>query len=139
MDTINCVTIAKNDLYTISIDKEKNRGYLTLKGKWETFLGLETYISDVKLAIKELKANFTLLVDLTQYSETSSELYNIHIDALKLAVNAGLKRAAEVFGNNPLLKVIFECYAKESGAITMEFNDMLQAENWLDLYYEDEQ
>lgn len=139
MDTINCIAIAKNDLYTISIDKGKNRAYLTLKGKWETFLGLETYISDVKIGIKELKADFTLLVDLTQYLGTSSELYNIHIDALKLAVNAGLKRAAEVFGNNPLLKVIFECYAKESGAITMEFTDMLQAENWLDLYYENEQ
>lgn len=139
MDTINCITIAKNDLYTISIDKGKNRAYLTLRGKWETFLGLENYISDIKLAIKELKSNFTLLVDLTQYSETSSELYSIHIDVLKLAVNAGLKRCAEVFGNNPLIKVFFEYYAKESGAITMEFTDMLQAEKWLDLYYEEEQ
>lgn len=139
MDMLNCITIAKNDFYTIILDKEKNRAYLTLKGKWETVSGLGNYISDVKLGIKELKANFTILADLTQYSGTSSELYSIHIDALKLAVNAGLKRAAEVFGNNPLLKLIFECYAKESGAITMEFTDMYQAEKWLDLYYEGEQ
>jgi len=134
MDKINCITIAKNDFYTISIDKQKNRGYLILKGKWETSSGLENYISYIKAGVSELKSNFTLLVDLTQYTGTSSELYSIHIDALKLAVNSGLKRVAEVFGHNPLLKVLFECYAKESGANTMEFTDAQQAERWLDLY-----
>lgn len=136
MDCTNCITIAKNDLYAISIDKIKNRAYLTLKGKWEKSLGLESYISDIKLGINELNCDFTLLVDLTQYAGTSSELYSIHIDSLKLAVDSGLKRAAEVFGNNPLLKVLFECYAKESGANTMEFMDAQQAEKWLDLYFD---
>lgn len=134
MDNINCITIAKNDLYDISVDKEKNRAYLILKGAWVSSSGLEDYISDINLGINELKPNFTLLADLTQYTGTSSELSGIHIEALKLAVNSGLKRAAEVFSNNPLLKVLFECYAKETGANTMEFIDVRQAEKWLDLY-----
>ncbi|WP_010243152.1 hypothetical protein [Acetivibrio cellulolyticus] len=134
MNLANCITIAKNDLYSILVDKTKNRAYLVLKGKWEKNSSLENYLSDIKLGISKLKPDFTLLVDLTQYGGTSSDLYSIHIDSLKLAVNSGLKRAAEVFNNNPLLKLLFECYAKESGANTMEFFDMMQAENWLDLY-----
>lgn len=128
------IVITKNDYYTITVDQSKNRGYLTLKGYWGSPSDIPNYISDVQASIQKLSKGFTLLVDLTQYNGTSAELYHVHIESLKLAVSAGLSRAAEVFSKNPLLKVLFDTYSKESGANTMAFQDDTQAEKWLDLY-----
>lgn len=126
------MTIAKNNYYTIEINQLKNRAYLTLMGYWNN---PSDFISDIEFGIRKLSTGFTTLVNLTQYTGTSKELLNLHVDAQKISVEAGLSRVAEVFSRNPLvLKLFADSYAKESGAMTMAFQDTSQSEKWLDLY-----
>jgi hypothetical protein len=126
--------VAKNSYYILEVEQSKNRVYMTLMGQWSSLENVKDYIYDVKKCIEEVHSGFTLLVDVTQYIGISPEIYNIHVESLKLAVEAKLSRIAEVFFNNELLKIVFEGYAKESGAIVMTFKNTLQAEKWLDLY-----
>jgi hypothetical protein len=130
------ILIAKNNFYKIEISKLKNRGYLTLTDYWNNPSDFSEFINDIKLSSKKLVSGFTFLVNLTQYTGTSMELINLHIDAQKILVNAGLSRVAEVFAGNPLiLKLFAESYSKESGAIKMTFENIQIADKWLDYYY----
>ena len=77
---------------------------------------------------------FTVLVDMLQYNGTSSELHHLHVEAQRIAVEAGVSRIAEMFSKNPVLKTFSQTYSKKTGAVTMEFNDKTHAERWLNLY-----
>lgn len=128
------ITIARNDYYILEVNHEKNRAYLKLMGYWKKPSDLSDYIKDIKIGTEKMSDGFTLLVDLTQYNGTSTELHHLHVGAQRIAVKAGLSRAAKIFSSNPLLKLFFDSYSKESGANTMAFKDRSHAERWLDLY-----
>jgi hypothetical protein len=130
----NGIIIARNNYYILEVNQYKNRAYLTLLGLWQNQSELSDYLNDIKEALKKMSSDFTLLADLSHYNGTAYELHHLHIEALKLAMKAGLSRIAEVFSANPVVKMFSETYSKESGANTMAFKSFEHAERWLDLY-----
>lgn len=130
----NKLVISKTSTYILEIDERKNRAYLTLFGFWQVKTDIENYINDIQTGLERMSNNFTLLVDLTQYNGTTPEFQYLHIETQRMAINKGLSRIAEIFASNPIIKIFFETYAKESGANTMSFSNIDHAERWLDLY-----
>jgi tRNA U34 5-methylaminomethyl-2-thiouridine-forming methyltransferase MnmC len=123
-----------NDYYEIDIDQQKNRAYLTLQGFWQDRTSIETYLQDIQSALEKLQDSFTLMVDLTHYDGTSSGMHSIHVEAQKLAMLKHLSKIAEIFSENPMVKMFSEMYSKESGINAMAFKNKEHAERWLDLY-----
>lgn len=124
----------RNYYYIIEVNGRRNRLYLTLMDYWQDQSKVSDFISDIQEAIQEMSTGFTILADLTCYNGTSKELHYLHIEAQKLAVEAGVSRVGEVFPANPVIKVFSDAYSKETGAKTMAFNDKEHAERWLDFY-----
>ena len=58
--------IANNEYYEFSIDAQKNRIYLTIKGYWPSVEAIANYISDLKKCIARIRPDYTSLVDMTQ-------------------------------------------------------------------------
>jgi len=73
------------------------------------------------------------MIDLTQYRGISSEHIDMHIEAQKYAISAGLKKSAVILYGNPMLKVLVDHIFKQSGLNATYFNNRSTAENWLDL------
>ena len=128
------ITIVKGDNYSIFVNQQKNRVYLTLVGYWQSPSDFTDYLDAINCVLGKVTKDFTILVDMTRYSGSAYELNDIHIRAQKLSIEAGVKRIAEVIPANPLIKMLSEVYSKKSGALPMTFNDIHHAERWLDLY-----
>ena len=125
-------TIAKNEYYTIVTDKNKNRLYLTVEGFWKNRDAVPNYITDMKKALDELSREYTILADVSRMKPPPAEIAAVHNESQKQAIAAGLKKTAEIVGEDVIAKMTVDRYAKESGMPKMTFSDKKEAEAWLD-------
>ena len=124
--------IAKTNKYSVSVDSNKNRMYLTVVGFWASPSDVPNYIDDVKKASAAVTKGFTILTDLTQMKTPAPELGPIHEQAQKSLINAGLKKTAEILSDDAIAKMVMDRYSKASGMEKMVFNNKHDAEAWLD-------
>ncbi len=134
MNAMNLITVVKNNYYVLTVDQVKNRAYMTLMGYWKSQSEVSNFIPDIEKAIRKVVPGFTILIDFTQYTGSSSELFNMHVEAQRIVLKAEVSRAAEVILDNPVLKMFSVAYSKESGLSPLSFKNRLHAERWLDLY-----
>ena len=126
------IQIAKNDSYEMSVDTDKNRFYLTIKGFWKKPDQVPEYVADIKAAIDKMKPGFTILTDLRTMKPPTTEIGQLHVEAQKSLVEGGLSKTAEVVGSAILLEMQLKKYAQTSSMSKAEFESVEEAEAWLD-------
>jgi hypothetical protein len=124
--------IAKNEYYTIYVNQEKNRLYLTLIGFWKSRSAVPNYLEDLKKASNELSPGYTVLTDVTQLKTPPQDVVPLHLGAQKLVMADGSKKTAEVVGHDVTANMAFDRFSKESGMCKGTFDNKQEAEAWLD-------
>jgi hypothetical protein len=132
MDIADFEAITKNFSYELYTHRTDNYILLSFFDVWDENSVLRFYLDDVSSAIEKMDTGFDLMIDMRQYRGSKSEYVHYHADALKLAVQAGLKRTAIVMHNNPMLKVTMEYVLKQVGLSAMFFDNMPYAERWIE-------
>jgi hypothetical protein len=124
--------IANNKYYSILIDKDKNRMYLTLIGFWKDRSVVPNYVEDIQKAIQELSRGYTVLTDVTQLKTPPQKVADLHTEAQKVVITTGLKKTAEVVSQDVITKMAIDHYSKQSGMHKGTFGNKEKAEAWLD-------
>ena len=124
--------IAQNECYAIQVDKKKNRLYLTLIGYWKSRAVVPNYLEDMKKASLELSQDYTILTDVTQIKTPPQDVVSLHLEAQKLVTTDGLKKTAELVGQDVIVQMAFDRFSRESGMPKGTFVDKQEAEAWLD-------
>lgn len=122
--------IARNNSYELLVHKTKNYALLSFLGIWNETAQLEYYLDDLNIALKKMSEGFNLLIDLREYRGSTSEFLPLHIEAQKLAINAGLNKTAVILQNNPMLKITVDYIFQQAGIQASYFDNELAAENW---------
>ena len=125
--------IASNIGYSISVDVEVNRLYITLKGFWVDPSQTPDYVKHIKLAIEFLTSPFTALVDVRQMRTPGHLVKDMHVEAQRVTIAAGLVRTAEVFPAGISKELELEGYSLVSNLSRRGFKSMEKAEEWLNL------
>lgn len=125
--------IASNISYSISVDVEVNRLYITLKGFWLDPSQTPDYLKHIKLATESLNSPFTALVDVRKMRTPGHLVKDMHVGAQKEAIAAGLVKTAEVFPAGISKELELEGYSLVSNLARRGFKSMEKAEEWLNL------
>lgn len=128
--------IASNSYYSIHVDEEINRMYITMKGKWEKPSQVPNFIQDHDVLLRHLKPEFTSLVDIHNMEPPSQDMLKILTKAVEMIEKAGMKKQAQIIDKASMELVRASRGAlKESGADEkmIQFADPGEAEKWLDL------
>jgi len=126
--------IAQRNMYDIHIDLAKNRIYFYPKGTWNKASDVPDYINDLKECTKKLRPGFTALSDATHFAAPTQEVADIILEGRAFMQEKGQKRSAIVV-NTSIIKMYLDKYRDEmdqGGVTTMYFDDMTEAERWLD-------
>ncbi len=124
--------IAKNEYYLISVDKNKNRIYLTVQGFWNDPSVVPNYIDDIAKAASSTTQSFTVITDVTQMKPPSPEVGELHMKAQTTLVEKGLSATAEILPASVIAQASVDRYSKESGMNKGSFATIEEAEKWLD-------
>jgi hypothetical protein len=124
------ITVASKEEYSIAVDQEKNRILFTMRGSWTNAKKVSDWIKDLESAIKLCKRGFTELID---WREVTGILLTDYISkAQKMALDAGLHKAARVYDRETFLKLQMDTLTEQTGFPVKSFFDMKDAEAWLD-------
>jgi len=124
-------SIASTDFYSIAVDRQKNRLYITIKGAtWIDPNKVRNWLDDLAAGLKLLSPGFTELIDWTQMSGI---LLTDYIDeAQKLTMKAGLHKAARLHSRKSFAKLQLDNISEKTGFPVQSFFDQKAAEAWLD-------
>jgi len=128
------VEVAQNEYYEFSVDSQKNRIYLVIKGYWPSAEAIGNYIPDLKACISRIRPGYTSLVDMTRGKIPHKDAFAVLIQGRELTLQAGLGRQAQVVSET-LEKMASDRIDKETGLEkekVRKFNSVKEAEAWLD-------
>ena len=124
--------IAKREKYTLAVDPDKNRIYYTMTGFWQNPEDFPNYFQDWEKAIAQVKKGFTVLTDMAQFKTPGPKTKAMFEKAQKALNDAGLKKTAELYGEDALVEQSVDNIAKRSGMKKLSFKELWKAEAWLD-------
>lgn len=123
-------TVASNEAYAIEVDEIKNRISFTMRGSWTDTKQVSGWLDDLAAAIKLCRPGFTELIDWRQ--STAILLTDKIAEAQKMAMQAGLRRAARVYDRDTFLKLQMDSLTEKTGFPVKSFFDLKEAEAWLE-------
>lgn len=126
------IDIADTDRYTISIEKSKNRIYITHRGFWKDPADAPNYLEDVKKATAQLSQGFTGITDFTPMDSPTQQAWIVFDEGARLLVAEGIGKSAGVFGENAVTRMGAMRRASETGMKGRAFTGFAEAEKWLD-------
>ena len=124
------ITVASNDHYTITVDPDKNRIFITMLGSWTDVKQVSGWLKDLESAVKLCKRGFTELIDWGQVSGIF--LTDYIAKAQNIAMDAGLHKAARVYEKETFLKLQMDTLTERTKFPVKSCFDMKEAEAWLD-------
>ena len=122
--------IAATDFYRICVDKSKNRIYMWFMGNLTKRDQMPTWLNDLKTAQKTLSDQFTMMDDLTGVQ--SILIYDLFEEGMKMLLQEGIKKTADVFGDQPFQEAGTDMSAKKTGFQKRNFKTREEADAWLD-------
>ncbi|MBK6265520.1 hypothetical protein JKA74_10770 [Marivirga sp. S37H4] len=125
------ITIAENKQYTLQVDIDLNRAFLTIVGFWRSRADIPAYLEDWDQAIDLLKPGFTLLTDAREMVIHPSEVREIHAQAHKKIIEFGVKKVAEL-PNEEIAKLQLSGFSAQCGMPKENFSSKAEAMAWLD-------
>ncbi|WP_162428079.1 hypothetical protein [Pontibacter pudoricolor] len=123
--------IASNASYELKIDKAKNRIYFTVHGYWKNKEVVSELIEDWKKAVSLTQANFTVLTDMRSMITHPQELNEIHLEAQKLVIQAGVKQVANVLPTDKIANLQANSIVSNTTLPYRNFNSCEEAEDFL--------
>jgi type II secretory pathway component GspD/PulD (secretin) len=123
---------AGTDQYQITLDTDKNRIYITIRGFWAKASDIPDYVEDVRQAAAQLAQGFTCLADMTTMKTPSPEAGALLEDASKVLVAAGVSKNAGVFSQDAIAHMAAERRADAAQMDRKAFASATDAEAWLD-------
>ena len=123
--------VAEKREYSIKVDTEKNRVYLSINGFWGSVNQVSDYLSDWEKAVDLLEPGFTLLTDAREMKIHPAEVRELHKKAQKFIVDKGVAKVAEL-QKEKISQIQLDGVSKETAMPKMNFNDSKEAEIWLD-------
>ena len=126
-------TIAVNEYYEISIDRDKNRAYMVFRGFWKNLDMVPDIEKDLTAYPKILKPQFTTLLDLREFKTPGPDVMEKFIKIQQENAKHEYYKAARIV-TQPLEKLAADRVGKEANIQekTAFFNSMEEAEAWLD-------
>jgi len=128
--TMEVQHIANNSHYTLSVNREKNRAYLKIKGFWSKRDLVPDYLSDWKKATGLLKRDFTLLTDASEMRTHPQDVRNLHEEAQGIIVKSGVVKIAEIVKDD-IAEIQLNAMAKKTHLPKRNFRSLNEAEEWL--------
>ncbi|MER2997455.1 hypothetical protein [Pontibacter populi] len=123
--------IASNSSYELKIDKAKNRIYFTIHGYWKSKEVVPAFIEDWKKAVSLTQANFTVLTDMRSMITHPQELNELHLEAQKLVIEAGVKQVANVLPTDKIANLQASSIVSNTTLPYRNFNSCEEAEAYL--------
>lgn len=123
--------IASTENYSIRVDKKINRLYIVLRGFWLDPSKTPEYVNHLAFATESFKSPFTALVDVREMRTPGHLVKEMHVEAQKVTIAAGLVKTAEVFPAGISKELELEGYALVSNLTRRGFKSMKKAEEWL--------
>ncbi len=118
--------------YRMKVDAEKNRVYFKILGFWGSRQNVPNYLDDWRKTLKELRPGFTILTDLTESKMPSEDAVELHEQAQKLVMEAGLSKVAELRPEaDPLVQRQYDELSRTTSMQKRVFTDFDKAEAWL--------
>ena len=124
------IHVADEEYYRLDVDQGKNRIYFTIRGDWTDAKKMSNWIPDIEKAIGYCSPGFTEYIDWT--TMTAITLTDAIAEHHKIAMKAGISRAARVFDQSHFVALQLERVARESGFPIKVFYNRSEAEAWLD-------
>jgi len=128
--TMEVQHIADNTHYTLSVNRDKNRAYLKIKGFWSKRELVPNYIADWKKATGLLKRDFTLLTDASEMRTHPQDIKNLHEEAQTILVKSGVVKIAEIVKDD-IAEIQLNAMAKKTHLPKRNFKSLNDAEEWL--------
>ena len=133
-------TIMENDYYTLSIDEDKNRAYVILRGVWNDVSIAQDYLKYSKETVDRLTRGFTVLVDMRKVTmpaeEKLQQILPYFVEATKFNEEAGIRKQAQIVeGDTKDVRTTARKVMKDSDfdEKMIQFYDPVEAEKWLDM------
>ena len=124
------IKIASNEYYRIEIDTTKNRVFLTITGFWQ-LSNVSNYIDHWRETVKFVKPGYTILLDTRQAITHPKEVMEMRQEAMRIAINAGLLKSAELTSKNIIAQFQLDTMSKNTAYPKQKFDNIEQAEQWL--------
>jgi hypothetical protein len=122
--------IASTPLYSLHIDKTKNRMHVAYKGAWLKPSDVPDFVKHHREAMSQLSRGFTVLAD---WREMESILITDIIEQCqKQSVAAGISKVARVYSKPTFKEIQAESMSQRTGINAKVFYDIAEAEAWLD-------
>ena len=74
-------------------------------------------------ATRELSKGYTILTDVTRMKAPPQDVVNLHTEAQKVVIAAGLSKTAELVGHDAITKMSVDRFSKESGMYKGTFDE----------------
>ncbi|MBN2441499.1 MAG: hypothetical protein JXJ04_09130 [Spirochaetales bacterium] len=122
-----------NDYYELDVNVKKNRIYWKVKGFWPSADVVPNMGTDWQSCLEKVKKGFTIIADLREMKPPPEAVKKLHEDAQKSIIDTGVSKVATVM-ESTVTKWSVESITNKSGmnVLLQNFNNVLDAENWLD-------
>ncbi|MCC9165354.1 hypothetical protein [Pontibacter harenae] len=125
------VQVAQNLCYKLLYNPSKNRVYFTIIGYWKNKDAVPEFLQHWKTALRLVKPNFTILTDMSSMITHPQELNDLHAQAHKLVMQAGVARTAHVIPADKIANLQAKAIADHTGFVVGNFATLKEADEWL--------
>ena len=124
--------IAKNEYYSIGVDKGKNRIYIVMTDFWGDVSLAASYVEDIRTACQMVSKDFTVLADLRNMKTPSVDVKQKFAEVQNIMEKAGLLKTAEILPEDVVAQMSVDRTFKKYTMVRGLFSSKLKAEAWLD-------
>jgi len=123
-------------MYSITVDKEKNRMHLLFFGHWSVPEDVPKYTDHVAKATSMLKEGYNILAEIKDRKPPSLKVTGIHKKGQQIMKEAGVNKTAVIITKGQkgqfLQKMTLNVVGRLSGMTVKTFTSVEDAEAWLD-------
>jgi hypothetical protein len=126
-------TFEQTGMYSISVDKAKNRMHILFLGHWAVPEDIPKYIVHVEQATGMLTPGYTILAEILDKKPPTLKVTPIHKKGQQIMKEAGVSKTAVVVAKGQFLqKMSLSVVGRLSGMTVKTFNTRAEAEAWLE-------
>lgn len=122
--------VASTPLYSLHIDKTKNRMVVAYKGAWLKPAQVPDFVKHHGEAMSKLTRGFTVLADWREME--SVFITDVIEQCQKQSVAAGISKVARVYSKPTFKEIQADSMSQRTGIKSKVFYDITEAEAWLD-------
>ncbi len=120
-------------MYSITVDKEKNRIHLLFLGHWSVPEDIPHYIEHVAEATSMMKKGYNILSEIRDKKPPSLKVTGIHKKGQQIMKEAGVNKTAAIIAKGQFLqKMTLNVVGRLSGMTVKAFTSVEEGEAWLD-------